>query len=238
MPGKHSPPSKMRNFVGPRLVKCRAARGLALAGLVAVTTPAAVAGAAQAAGGAVQAAGAGAPFTVDDLVRLERITDPQLSPDGRQLAFVQRHTDMDANKGRASLWLLDLAPRRAAPRRLTGGKASDSSPRWSADGRTLYFISTRSGAGQVWRIATSGGEAQQVTDYPLDVGSLKVSPRGDLLALSMEVFPDCPTLDCTRERLDARAKDKAGARIYERMFVRHWDTWSNCTRARAGAPGL
>ncbi|TLZ21906.1 MAG: hypothetical protein E6K30_03435, partial [Gammaproteobacteria bacterium] len=165
-------------------MKCRAARGLALAGLVAVTTPAAVAGAAQAAGGAAQAAGAGAqaagagaPFTVDDLVRLERITDPQLCPDGRQLAFVQRYTDMDANKGRTSLWLLDLAPRRAAPRRLTGGKASDSSPRWSADGRTLYFISTRSGSGQVWRIATSGGEAQQVTDYPLDVGSLKVSPR-------------------------------------------------------------
>ena len=102
----------MRNF-GTRLVRCRGARGLALAGLVAVTTPAAVAGAAQAAGGAAQAAGA--PFTVDDLVRLERITDPQLSPDGRQLAFVQRQTDMDANKGRTSLWLLDLAPRRAAP---------------------------------------------------------------------------------------------------------------------------
>src|SRR5437762_3511917 len=148
MPGKRSPLSKMRNFVGPRLVRCRAARGLALAGLVAVTTPAAVAGAAQAAGGAAQAAGAGAPFTVDDLVRLERITDPQLSPDGRQLAFVQRQTDMDANKGRTSLWLLDLAPRRAAPRRLTGGKASDSSPRWSPDGRALYFISTRSGSGR------------------------------------------------------------------------------------------
>ncbi len=238
MPGKRSPLSKMRNFVGPRLVRCRAARGLALAGLVAVTTPAAVAGAAQAAGGAAQAAGAGAPFTVDDLVRLERITDPQLSPDGRQLAFVQRQTDMDANKGRTSLWLLDLAPRRAAPRRLTGGKASDSSPRWSPDGRTLYFISTRSGSGQVWRIATSGGEALQVTDYPLDVGSLKVSPRGDLLALSMEVFPDCPTLGCTRERLDARAKDKAGARIYERVFVRHWDTWSNGTRSHLFAQPL
>src|SRR5437762_2157628 len=141
MPGKRSPLSKMRNFVGPRLVARRVACGLALAGLVAVTTPAAVAGAAQ-------AAGAGAPFTVDDLVRLERITDPQLSPDGRQLAFVQRQTDMDANKGRTSLWLLDLAPRRAAPRRLTGGKASDSSPRWSPDGRALYFISTRSGSGR------------------------------------------------------------------------------------------
>src|SRR5207253_2979052 len=82
-----------------------------------------------AAGGAGAAAGAGAPPTGDDLVRLERSTDPQLSPDGAQLAFVQRYTDMDANKGRTSLWLLDLAPRlaaprRAAPRSLTGGKAS------------------------------------------------------------------------------------------------------------------
>src|SRR5438874_1729802 len=231
MPSKRSSLSKMRNFVGPRLVRCRAGRGLALAGLVAATMPAAVAGAAQAAGGAAQAAGAGAPFTVDDLVRLERITDPQLSPDGDHLGMVQRKMVTDANRARMILWLLDLAPRRAAPRPLTGGKASDSSPRWSPAGRTLYFISTRSGSGQVWRIATSGGEAQQVTDYPLDVGSLKVSPRGDLLALSMEVFPDCPTLGCTRERLDARAKDKAGARIYERVFVRHWDTWSNGTRS-------
>src|SRR5438067_8924086 len=164
MPGKRSPLSKMRNFVGPRLVRCRATCGLALAGLVAVTAPAAAAGAAQAAGGAAQAAGAGAPFTVDDLVRLERITDPQLSPDGRQLAFVQRQTDMDANKGRTSLWLLDLAPRSAAPRRLTGGKASDSSPRWSPDGRALYFISTRSGSGQVWRIATSGRSEEHTSE--------------------------------------------------------------------------
>ena len=192
---------------------------LALAGLAHVPGP----------GRAADAAGA--PFTVEDLVRLERISDPQLSPDGRALAFVQRQTDMDANKGHTSLWLLDLEPRTGAPRRLTDGKASDSSPRWSPDGRTLYFISTRSGSSQVWRLASSGGEAERVTDYPLDVGSLKVSPRGDRLALSMEVFRDCPTLACTRERLDAKAKDKANARIYERVFVRHWDTWSNGTRS-------
>src|SRR5205085_9560503 len=73
--------------------------------------------------------------------------------------------------------------------------------------------------------------AQRVSDYPLEVGALKVSPRGDLLALSMEVFPDCPTLACTRERLDSRSKDKASGRLYERLFIRHWDTWSNGTRS-------
>ena len=183
-------------------------------------------------GGAVRAADTGnAPFTVEDLVLLKRITDPQLSPDGRQVAFVQRETDLDANKGRTSLWRLDLTPGTAQPRRLTDVKANDSSPRWSPDSRTLYFLSARSGSSQVWRLALSGGEAQRVTDYPLDVGALKLSPRGDLLALTMEVFPDCATLTCTRERLEARAKDKATGRTYERLFIRHWDAWSNGTRS-------
>jgi dipeptidyl aminopeptidase/acylaminoacyl peptidase len=182
-------------------------------------------------GSAAYAADSGnAPFTVEDLVLLKRISDPRVSPDGRQVVFVQRETDMDANKGRTSLWLLDLTPGSAQPRRLTDVKANDSSPRWSPDSRTLYFLSTRSGSSQVWRLALTGGDAQQVTDYPLDVGALKLSPRGDLLALSMEVLPDCATLACTRERLSGRAS-KATGRSYERLFVRHWDAWSNGTRS-------
>ena len=171
------------------------------------------------------------PFTIEDLVRLKRISDPQLAPDGLRVAFVQRETDMDANKGRTSLWLLDLAAGTLQPRRLTDALASDSSPRWSPDGHTLFFLSTRSGSTQVWRVAPPAGEAQRVSDYPLEVGALKVSPRGDLIALSMAVFPDCPTLECTRGRLDARSKDKATGRLYERLFVRHWDSWSDGTRS-------
>jgi dipeptidyl aminopeptidase/acylaminoacyl peptidase len=179
-----------------------------------------------------------APFTVEDLVRLKRISDPQVSPDGRQVAYVQRETDMEANKGRTSLWLLDLNTPGAAPRRLTDVKANDSSPRWSSDGGTLYFLSSRSGTQQVWRLAPSGGEAQRVTDYPLEVGAFKVAPRGEHLALTMEVFPDCTTLACTRSRLDARAKDKATGRLYERLFVRHWDSWSNGTRSHLFSAAL
>jgi dipeptidyl aminopeptidase/acylaminoacyl peptidase len=178
---------------------------------------------------AVQAADA--PFTVDDLVRLKRISDPQVSPDGRVLAFVQRETDMNANKGRTSLWLLDLADPAATPQRATGAPANDSSPRWAPDGHTLYFLSNRSGTSQVWRLDLPALAAQRVTDYPLDVTSLKVSPRAAQLALSMEVFPDCESLKCTRERLDQRAADKASGRLYERTFIRHWDTWSDGTRS-------
>ena len=180
---------------------------------------------------AAPAGAAGAPFTADDLVLLRRVSDPQVSPDGRYVVFVQRETDLDANKGHTSLWALELATAGAQPRRLTDATGSDSSPRWAGDGRTLYFLSARSGSTQVWRVLLGSSTAQRVTDYPLDVGSLKVSPHGDLLALSMEVFPDCPTLGCTRERLDARAKDKASGRLYERVFIRHWDRWSDGTRS-------
>ncbi|HEX4387113.1 MAG TPA: S9 family peptidase [Steroidobacteraceae bacterium] len=188
---------------------------------------------------------AGTAFTVEDLVRLKRVSDPQVSPDGRYVAFVERDTDMEANKGRTSLWLLDLKSAAATPRRLTGGAQNDISPRWGHDPRTLYFLSTRSGSSQIWRLTLGTGSAERVSDYPLDVGSLKVAPRGDHLALSLEVFPDCATLQCTRERLDRDAKSKATGRLYERLFIRHWGTWSEGTRShlftatvRAGTVGL
>jgi len=176
-------------------------------------------------------AAGGAPFTVEDLLQLKRISDPQVSPDGHWLAFVQRETDMAANKGHTSLWLLNLHAAGANPARVTDAGGSDSSPRWAPDSRTLYFLSARSGSSQVWRLQLLTAEAHRISDIPLDVGSLRVSPRGDRLALSLEVFPDCADLPCTRQRLDARSKDKASGRIYDRIFVRHWDTWSNGTRS-------
>jgi dipeptidyl aminopeptidase/acylaminoacyl peptidase len=185
-------------------------------------------------GAAVDQAAPAAPggaFTVEDLLALKRISDPQVSPDGRYVAFAQGEIDLDANKSRNGLWLLELRAAGAAPRRLSDAVGSDSSPRWGRDSRTLYFLSTRSGSSQVWRLRLPGGDSQRVSDYPLDVGSLKVSPHDDVLALTMAVFPDCPRLDCTRERLDAMARSKANGRPYDRLFVRHWDTWSNGTRS-------
>jgi dipeptidyl aminopeptidase/acylaminoacyl peptidase len=171
------------------------------------------------------------PFTVDDMVRLKRLTDPQVSPDGHYVTYVLRETDMEANKGRTDVWLLDLTQKDAVPRRLTTNDANDSSPRWAPDSRTIYFLSTRSGQSQVWRLSLSGGEATRVTDYPLDIGALKVSPTGDHIAVTMEVLPDCAELHCTKDKLAARDKNKATGRLFDHLFIRHWDTWSNGTRS-------
>ena len=171
-------------------------------------------------------------FTADDLVRLARVSDPQVSPDGRRVAYTLRETDLEADRGRTDLWVLELAARprdgvSSPPRRLTQHPASDSAPRWAPDGLGLYFLSSRGGSSQVWYLALAGGEPQQVTTLPLDVGSFEVSPRGDRLAVSMEVFPDCADLKCTVDRQAALGKQKASGLIYDQLFVRHWDTWKD-----------
>jgi dipeptidyl aminopeptidase/acylaminoacyl peptidase len=168
------------------------------------------------------------PFSVDDLVRLKRVSEPALSPDGNAVAFTLRETDMDANRGRQDVWLLDLATKGAQARRLTSHPENDHSPQWSHDGAHLYFLSSRTGSSQVWRLAiAAGGEAQQVTDLPLDVGSFRVSPNGQRLALSLEVYPDCADLSCTSERLREASAAKTTGRAHDRIFARHWDTWSD-----------
>src|SRR3954471_2575098 len=181
--------------------------------------------------GAARAADAGRVFTPTDLNMLARVSDPQISPNGRYVVYVQRETDLEANRGRSDLWLLDLQTSPLKPRRLTQHSANDTHPRWSVDGTNIYFLSSRTGSTQIWRLPMSGGEAVQITDYPLDVGSFKFSTGGGRLALGLDVFPDCADLKCSRTRLDAAAANKYSARSFDSLFIRHWDTWRDHTRS-------
>jgi len=182
------------------------------------------------AGAAAANAQAPHPFTAHDLHEMQRLSDPQPSPDGHSVAFVVRTTDFAANKGRNDIWLVGLDG--TGLTQLTSDPAADTNPRWSPDGKSLYFLSTRSGTAQVWRIPIPGTDKQalQVTDLPFDVSNLILSPDGRRIAFSLEVYPDCSTLACTKERLDAKAKSKTSAQLYDGGFVRHWDSWSEGLR--------
>lgn len=178
---------------------------------------------------AVAAAGQTHPFSIHDMLAMDRISDPQVSPDGNWVVFVVRETDLEANKGRADLWLVRADGTGLC--QLTSHPEGDSNPRWSPDGKSVCFLSSRSGSSQVWRIRIDGGEAQKVSNEPLDVGNLVVSPDGTDLAFTMEVFPDAGTPAETKKRLDEIEKRIASGRIYERIFVRHWDTWKDGRRS-------
>ncbi|MBN1783122.1 S9 family peptidase [bacterium] len=168
------------------------------------------------------------PFSVHDLLAMDRISEPQVSPDGRQIVFVIRKTDLDANKGRKSLYLVRTDG--SGLRRLTQHEAGDFSPVWSPDGGSVYFLSSRSGTVQVWRIPVSGGEAEQITQCPLDVGMLKLSRDGRMLCVSMEVFPGKSVAETAHE-LEVREKSKSTGVIYQSVFIRHWDTWKDGRRS-------
>jgi dipeptidyl aminopeptidase/acylaminoacyl peptidase len=174
---------------------------------------------------------AAAPFSIQDLVRLERISDVAVAPDGKHVVYTLRNTDMDANKGRTSLWLLDSGKRGAAPVRLTDGADNSNTAEWSKDGRFVYFLSNRSGSNQVWR-AAPGAAATQVTRLVLDIGSFHVSPQQDRILVSTDVFLDCADLACTKQRLEASTHAPATGVLYKELFVRHWDTWSDGRRTQ------
>ncbi len=175
------------------------------------------------------AAAATHPFSVHDMLAMLRISDPQVSPDGRQIVFVVRTTDLDANKGRTDLWIVSADG--AGLRRLTSDPANDNNPRWAPDGRSIWFLSTRSGSSQVWKIALDGGEGEQVTREPLDVDALVVSPDGKHFALAMEVFVDAESTADTKKRLDEISNRKATGRVYDRLMARHWDRWKDGRRS-------
>ena len=165
-------------------------------------------------------------MTAADLVGFARLSEPALSPDGKRVVFTLRETDLAADRGRTDLWLLELDGH-ASPRRVTSHEENDGAADWAADGSGVYFLSTRGGSAQVWFLPVSGGEATQVTRLPLDVAGFRASPRGDRLVVAIEVFPDCRDLECTRKRVEETRAAKGHGKAYDKLFVRHWDTWAD-----------
>ena len=170
------------------------------------------------------------PFSAEHLVRLDRVGSPSLSPNGDWVAYSVRETDMDANKGRYDLWLSPTAG--GGARQLTNTEENETSPTWSADGKAIYFLSPSDDSSQVWRISVDGGKPEQVTQFPVDVGTFRLAPDGDWLVFSAAVYPDCEDLTCTAERDETKAESKATGGLYSQLFMRHWDHWLTTKRSR------
>lgn len=176
----------------------------------------------------VAASDATHPFTAEDLVMMKRIGGSSSSPDGQWIVFPLTVTDLDTNKRLTNLWI--VRPDGSGLRQLTTGPGDDQDPCWSADGSTIYFLSTRSGTSQVWKIDPVDGEPVRVTNTPLDIANVKISPDGKSLAFTMEVFPGTSVEETASRQSGAGEKNASGV-VYTKLPVRHWDTWSTGLRS-------
>ena len=169
------------------------------------------------------------PYTIQDQVTMRRVSSLALSPNGKHAAFVLRSTDMEANRGRMDIWV--VATDAGEPRRLTSHPDNDTDPSWSQDGKRVYFLSSRGGSNQLYKMAIDGGEAEQVTKLPVDIETYRLSADEKTLVFSTETFADCPTLQCTEQRQAEQKKKLSSGKLYDALFFRHWDTWKQGTRS-------
>jgi dipeptidyl aminopeptidase/acylaminoacyl peptidase len=164
-------------------------------------------------------------LTIEDMLAMQRVADPAVSPDGKWVAFSVRDTDYDANRGRFDIWLASVDG--STVRRLTTHPENDTDPSWSRDGKWIYFMSPRGGSSQVWRIASAGGEAEQVTKLPADLNGYKLFPDGKRLVVAIDVWPAAKSLAESNKLDEAKAKSKVKAQIYDQLLFRHWDQWED-----------
>jgi len=169
------------------------------------------------------------PLAFDDFIKIRRVTDPQPSPDGKWIAFVVTVMDKEANRGNSDVWIVPAEG--GEPRRLTTSPASDSNPRWSPDGKKIAFVSTRSGAPQIWTIDLAGGEAVHLTTLSTGAAGVVWSPDGKKIAFTSSVFPDAEGDEANKTRAEAAEKSRVKARVYDRLFYRYWNAWSDGTRS-------
>src|SRR5467141_2159342 len=162
------------------------------------------------------------PITFDDLIKLHRIAEPQVSRDGKWVAYTVSTPDMEANRGVSNIWVVSTAGGAAMQLTQSG---HDSSPVWSPDGKTLAFLSSRNGDSQVYLLSMAGGEAHALTKLSTGTDIVKWSPDGKTIAFTSSVYPDCKDDACNKKREEEKEKNKVKARVYEQLLYRHWDHW-------------
>ncbi|PYP16324.1 MAG: S9 family peptidase [Gemmatimonadetes bacterium] len=152
----------------------------------------------------------------EDYIALKSVSDPQLSPDGKWVAYTVATPSLEDNRNVSRVWVAEVATGKS--RQQTGGPGSDRQPRWSPDGKTLAFISTRDSGAQVWVLPIAGGDARKVSHLADGASDPLWLPDGSgLLVVSDIKWP-------LNQEIDQRNGNyPTEARIWTGLMWRHWD---------------
>ncbi|HVT91651.1 MAG TPA: S9 family peptidase [Bryobacteraceae bacterium] len=169
------------------------------------------------------------PFDVSALLKIVRISDPQISPNGNEVAFVAQSIDFEQNTKSSQIWVVYTSG--GTPRQITHEGTTNERPRWLPDSEQLAFVSNRGGTSQIWMMKADGGEARQITNLSTEAGGVTVSADGKRLLFTSSVYPDCADDNCAKARIEAAKNNKVQARSYTELLYRHWTDWQGARRS-------
>jgi dipeptidyl aminopeptidase/acylaminoacyl peptidase len=163
-------------------------------------------------------------YTIEDLMKVRRVGDPRVSPDGNQVAFTIGDVNFDANRVVTQIYVTSIE--RGSMKQLTTGDRSSSSPRWSPDGKKIAYTT----GGQIWVMDSDGDDKEQVTKISTSAAGPVWSPDGKWIAFTSEVYPDCKDDDCNKKRDEQAESSKVKAHTVTRLLYKHWDEWRDIKR--------
>jgi len=175
------------------------------------------------------------PFTFEDMMKLRRVDDPAISPDGRWILFSAIDVNLDENTKKSHLWIVPIGGGESHP--ITASSAGETRGRFAADGKSILFISARDGKPQVWRSAfdpDSGkltGEPTEVTTISTGADGALWSPDGKSILFISSVYPDCQDDACNKARDDEQAHSQVKAEIFTQLLYRHWTSYTEFKRS-------
>ncbi len=166
------------------------------------------------------------PFTFYDMIKMTRLSQLTVSPDGNYLAVVATKYNLDNSKT-TDIYIFDQ--KQHSITNLTNGAGSNFNPVFSPDSKTLYFLSTRTGKSEIYAYDLASAKLSKVSDLPVSVFNLKVSPDGKLFVFSVATFADVRDLNRLADSLKKLDRQVANYKYFTELPIRHWDTWEDHT---------
>ena len=163
------------------------------------------------------------PFTAEEMLKIKRVSEPALAPDGRAVVFTVGVVDVEKNTQDRQIYSVPLAG--GPPRKITS-EGRNTGAHFSPDSKQIAFLSTRGGSSQIWVMDADGSHPRQVTRLATEAEEVIWTGDGGNLLFTSEVYPECNADDaCNQKRLDAESKSKVKARVYTSLLYRHWTEW-------------